>query len=207
MVHGKKSLLDKMFGDYNMKFEGFRAFMCHMIGHPGKKMTFMGCEYGPFREWDYENQLEWFMLDYEPHKKLQCFTADLNRFYLEHPALWADDFSWDGFKWLTVDARDDNVIAYRRKSGNGDFMICVVNFSGAQRHNYGIPVRASEPTEDEEAFDCLETVFSSDAVEYGGSGSNVDLRYPIRDGCARVNLPPLSAIFLEYGFSHGILLK
>ena len=101
VVHGKKSFLDKMSGDYWQKFASARAFLAYMMTHPGKKLLFMGCEFGQFREWDYASGIEWFMLDYESHAKLQRYTAELNHFYLENPPLWECDDSWTDFSGST----------------------------------------------------------------------------------------------------------
>ncbi|MCI8388708.1 MAG: 1,4-alpha-glucan branching protein GlgB [Clostridiales bacterium] len=161
VVHGKKSLLDKMFGDYDNKFAGDRLFMAYQICHPGKKLTFMGCEYGQFREWDYENQLEWFMLDYDMHKKLQKYTAELNRFYLENRPLWELDFTWDGFEWIYPDERDMNIIAFRRMDKKGSELVVVLNFAPVERKNYEIKGLSHVHYVE---------VFNSDRAEFGGSG-------------------------------------
>lgn len=195
VVHGKKALLDKMFGDYYDKFACYRALMCHVMAHPGKKLLFMGCEYGQFREWDYENQLEWFMLDYEMHAKLQHFTAELNRLYLECQPLWSIDDSWAGFDWINPDDADGNVISYRRIAEDGSSVICVVNFSGVSRRDY--PVKAGRDG-------IYEVIFNSDDVAYGGAGLFTDKMIsalPEHEGDAllHVDLAPLSAIYLTYG--------
>ena len=117
-----------MFGDYNEKFAGDRLFMAYQICHPGKKLMFMGQEYGQFREWDYENQLEWFMLDFDMHSKLRGFVMALNRFYLENRELWDLDFSWDGFEWIYPDMSDLNIIAFRRMDKKGNELVIGVQF-------------------------------------------------------------------------------
>ncbi|MBO5273000.1 MAG: 1,4-alpha-glucan branching protein GlgB [Clostridia bacterium] len=195
VVHGKKSLLDKMFGGYYDKFACHRAFMCHMMAHPGKKLLFMGSEYGQFREWDYENQLEWFMLDYEMHEKLRHFTAELNRLYLECPPLWSIDDSWAGFDWINPDDADSNVISYRRISADGSSVICVMNFSGIERRAY--PVKVGRDG-------IYEVIFNSDDIAYGGAGMFSDRMIsaiPEHDCGAllHVDLAPLSAVYLTYG--------
>ena len=199
VVHGKKSLLDKMFGTYEQKFAGFRAFLAYMMTQPGKKLTFMGTEYAPFREWDYENQLEWFMLDYDMHKKTQQFTAALNNFYLSRRELWEDDQSWGGYRWLSGDEADTNTISYARFDRNGAPLLIAVNFAPVTREEYIIPLTREMPRAYREAF-------STDAAKWGGS----DARNPgvlkaepyiphgARDTCYRlkITLPGLSAVVL-----------
>lgn len=140
VVHGKKSLLDKMFGEYDEKFAGMRAFLIYMMTLPGKKLMFMGQEYGQFREWNYENQLEWFMLYYDKHKKLSDFTAAINHLYLATPALWEIDDSWDGFEWISADDSSHNVISYTRRDRSGREVHVVINFSGALWEDYDVEV-------------------------------------------------------------------
>ena len=160
VVHGKKSYLDRHPGDYWNKFAGARGGLCWMMLHPGKKLLFMGTEYGPFREWAYEESLEWFMLDYEMHAKFQHFTADLNHLYLSSPELWARDLGWDGFEWIDADNAEGSVIVLSRSDGKGR-LLAVINFSPVYYPEYrvGVPV-------------CGEwrEVFSSDRLEYGGGG-------------------------------------
>lgn len=193
VVHGKLSLLDKQFGDYHQKFAGFRTFLAYQMTHPGKKLTFMGCEYGPFREWDYENELEWFMLDYDMHKKAQLYTAALNSFYLGERALWERDFSWDGFEWIYPNMNDLNIIAYRRIDKKGGEVITVLNFAPVDRDGFTIVnLKHTRYTE----------VFNSDAEEYGGTGKlNKGVLGTVKafDGTRelRIMLPGLSAVILK----------
>lgn len=149
VVHGKKSLIDKFPGSYDDKFEGLKSFLGYMIGHPGKKLTFMGCEFGQFIEWDYKKELDWLLLDYPRHRMLQKFVKDLNAFYLGNPALWQLDCSQDGFKWIVVDDFKQNIISFIRKAANGEYVICVVNFSPVKRNKYvmGVPENLPYKTE------------------------------------------------------------
>ena len=161
VVHGKKSLLDKMPGDYWQKFANARAFLAYMMTHPGKKLMFMGCEIGQFREWDYAGQIEWFLLDYEAHAKLQHFFAQMNHFYLEHPALWEDDGSWDGFRWINPDDSDRSILSYRRIGKGGEELTIVINFTPVMYENYEIGVsRAGR----------YEEILNSDDERFGGRG-------------------------------------
>ena len=162
VVHGKKSLLDKMFGEYEDKFACMRAFLVYMITLPGKKMTFMGTEFAPFREWDYQNQLEWFMLDYPMHAKMFEFTSALNNFYLQTPALWQIDDGWDGFEWIDADLRDMNTITYRRKSSDGASVSVIINFSPVTHERFRLKVPENGT---------YRVAFSSDDECYGGKNS------------------------------------
>ena len=162
VVHGKKSLLDRMPGSYEQKFAGTRAFMTYMMTHPGKKLLFMGSEIGMFREWDYEDQIEWFLLDYDMHARLQLFNAELNHFYLKHPALWDRDDSIDTFQWIDADNAEQSICSYRRISKDGSELIVLVNFLPVAYENYLLAV----------PYDgWYEEVFNSDDLRYGGTGS------------------------------------
>ena len=129
VVHGKRAFIDKIFGNYEDKFSEMRCALLLMMTFPGKKLMFMGTEYAQFREWDYKNPLEWFMLDYKNHRAMREYTAALNRFYLENEALWYYDFTSNGFEWIYPDEKDKNTVAYKRH-GKEDTLIIVINFSG-----------------------------------------------------------------------------
>lgn len=131
VVHGKRSLLNKIAGSYEDKFATLRATMMYVMSFPGKKMLFMGTEYAPFSEWSETHGLEWFMLDYPAHRAFRDFLRELNHFYLSEPTLYERDFTEDGFSWLLPDAADQNLVAYRRRGETGDELIAVVSFSGA----------------------------------------------------------------------------
>jgi hypothetical protein len=122
VVHGKKSLLDKMPGAYQEKFASTRAFLAYMTAHPGKKLLFMGSEFGQFKEWDYKSPLDWMLFDFEAHRKLDEFTKDLNFFYLQNPPLWELDCKNEGFSWICHDDFEKNIISFIRKAKNGDFL-------------------------------------------------------------------------------------
>lgn len=161
VVHGKKSLLDKMWGDYWQKFAGMRAYLGFMMTHPGKKLLFMGSEFGQFIEWKYDDQLDWFLLDYESHSKLQHYVSELNHLYLATPALWQVDDSWDGFKWIDADNRDQSIFSYRRIDKSGNEFIVILNFTPVVREDFllGVPEAG-----------VYEEIFNSDDEGFGGSG-------------------------------------
>jgi 1,4-alpha-glucan branching enzyme len=168
VVHGKRSLLDKMPGEYEVKFAGLRAFFGYMITHPGKKLTFMGTEFGQFREWDHDSGLDWLLLDFEMHEKLRRCVAELGAFYRDTPALWEVDDSWDGFRWIDCDDRERNIIAFIRADKKGNKIIVLQNFAPVTRYDYciGVPDKG-----------LYEDVFNTDLPEYGGWGqSSGDVR-------------------------------
>ncbi len=188
VVHGKKSLIDKMWGTYHQKFAGMRIFGVWQMTHPGKKLTFMGCEYGQFREWDYENQLEWFMLDFEKHRQLHYFTETLNNLYLSRRELWERDFSWDGFDWIYADRDSDNLIAYRRTDAAGHELVCVINFSAVEYTGYGFPVKGR----------AYRVILSTEDEKFGGDGRKYPEIIHANDlDMITLDLSPLSAVILE----------
>ena len=197
VVHGKKSIIDKMYGSYDEKFSTMRAFLTYMMTLPGKKMTFMGTEFAQFREWDYENQLEWFMLDYPKHREMQSFVSYLNNFYLENKELWEIDNSYDGYEWIEYSQDDLNVISYKRKAIDLSELLIVINFSPVMRENYKVNVA--------EAGNYQE-ILSTDEIQFGGNGSlnsgviksnkEINSQGEIQN-FVNINLPPLSGIILR----------
>lgn len=151
VVHGKKSFIDKMFGSYEDKFLQARAALLMMFGFPGKKLLFMGTEYAQFREWNYDDSLEWFMTDYPSHAEFRFFVASLNELYLASSELWDKDFTPDGFEWIYADESDKNVVAFKRYNKAGDALIFVVSFSNCEQ---SIKIPCGEKCE-------LECVFES----------------------------------------------
>ncbi len=132
VVHGKKALIDKMFGSYEDKFKQIRTALLLTMTYPGKKLLFMGSEFGQFREWDYKSSVEWFMLDYKKHHALREYVAALNRFYLSQPALWEYDYKTEGFEWISVDENEKNLIVFKR-NGIKNSLIIIINFSGTEQ--------------------------------------------------------------------------
>ena len=194
VVHGKGSLINKMPGEYEDKFASVRTFLGYMMAHPGKKLLFMGCEFGQFKEWDFESGLDWLLLDYESHRMLRHFTRSLNHFYLENPPLWENDFSWEGFAWIAHDDYTQSVICFRRMDHNGNELIAVCNFNPVRRENYhiGVPVHVT-----------YVEVFNTDAAEFGGGGilnGTLDSELKPMHGLEQslsLTLPPLSVLYLK----------
>ena len=140
VVHGKCSLLNKMFGTHNQKMQQFRATMLLMLTYPGKKMLFMGSEYGQYAEWNYKKALEWFMLDYPDHRALRDYVQSLNHFYLAHSELWSIDFDAEGFEWIDPDANESNLVVYRRRDEARNELVVAITFSGSDVVNIPLPI-------------------------------------------------------------------
>ena len=159
VVHGKGSLINKMPGDYDQKFDNFRAFMTFIMTHPGKKLIFMGSEFAQFIEWDYKKELDWMLLSYDKHRVTKDFVKALNKFYLNNPALYRYDFDERGFQWISGEDHQQSIISFRRKDGEGTELIIVCNFVPVKRDNYRIGVPESGS---------YKTVFCSDWELFGG---------------------------------------
>lgn len=149
-----------MNGDYNQKFDAIRAFYGYLMAHPGKKLTFMGTEIGQFDEWDNTRQIEYDLLRFEKHQKLQNYVKALNWFYLTHSELFEVDASWDGFEWIIANDTRNNVVVFSRSNKQGEKLICVCNFSPVQLSHYRAYVEKGTYKE----------LFNSDNVEFGGGG-------------------------------------
>ena len=195
VVYGKGSLINKMPGDYDLKFSGLRALLGYMIAHPGKKLTFMGQEFAQFAEWNYKSELDWFLLNFEKHYKTREFVKALNKFYKKTPALYEVDCSWAGFSWIANDDYEQSIIAFKRIAKNGDEIIVVCNFVPVGRDNYRIGIR------DEGTY---KTVFSTDWLEFGGNTKKstkvIKTEKIGMHGCdnsVALNIPPMSVTFLK----------
>lgn len=195
VVHGKKSLIDKMPGSYDEKFAGVRAFLGYMMAHPGKKLMFMGQEFGQFIEWNYEKGLDWLLLDYPKHRALQNYFKKINEFYKANPAFWQIDYSWEGFSWISSDDKDNSVIAFRRIDEKDKEIIVVCNFTNVERCDYriGIPKKGA-----------YKIVFNSDDVDFGGEGKGNKGKLKTEsinmhgfEQSISLDLPPMSAIYIK----------
>ena len=161
VVHGKKSLIDKMYGTYEEKFAAYKTFLTYFMTMPGKKLMFMGGEIGQFLEWRYDDQLEWNVLDLEPHKKLHDYIRTLNHLYVESKALWELEQSWDGFRWINEADNENSVVSYiRRGKRPAELLVIAANFTPCDRLGYKLGV----PYEGE-----YEVILHSNSTEFGGS--------------------------------------
>ncbi|MBR5144850.1 MAG: 1,4-alpha-glucan branching protein GlgB [Clostridia bacterium] len=185
VVHGKLSFVNKMFGSLEDKFWQARTSLMLMMTYPGKKMLFMGTEYAQFREWDYDNSLEWFMLEYPRHKQFREFVASLNAFYLNNSELWDIDFDEEGFRWLLADEADKNVVAYQRVNKKGKYLTVLLNFSGGEQR-VTIPVDKALR---------LESVF--DTGNLSEQQKNVTVYKNDGKYYADITLPPFSGVIYK----------
>lgn len=198
VVHGKRAMLDKMPGDFWQKFANLRALYGYMYGHPGKKLLFMGGEIGQWIEWNFENSLDWHLLQYEPHQKLQRFVRDINLLYRSEPSLYEVDFDYTGFEWIDFHDSDNCTISFLRRGRNhDDILIFVCNFTPVPRYNYRLGVPKS-------GF--YREILNSDSEIYGGSnmgnsgGVNaVPMSWQGRPYSVEMTLPPLSVVILKPG--------
>jgi 1,4-alpha-glucan branching enzyme len=198
VVHLKRSMLDKMPGDFWQRFANLRALYAYQYGHPGKKLLFMGGEFGQWREWSEARALDWELLaDESRHKGLQMLVQDLNRFYGEHPAMHSADGSWEGFTWLDFRDSKNSVVAFARHTPDHSEVISVVcNFTPVVRHDYRIPVL--QPGTYHE-------LLNTDAAVYGGS--DVRNTEPLTSSptpwqghpySISLTLPPLAVVYLGF---------
>jgi 1,4-alpha-glucan branching enzyme len=196
VVHGKKSMLDKMPGDAWQRFANLRSLYAHMWAHPGKKMLFMGGEIGQWCEWNHEDSLQWHLLDFEPHRGLQRLVGDLNQLYRNEPALYEVDFDWNGFQWIDLHDSEHSTLTYLRLAKDpSNYMVCAFNFTPVPRVGY----RMGVPREG-----WYREVLNSDASIYGGSNignaGGIQAEPVPWNGqpySLIVTLPPLAGVFFK----------
>ena len=195
VVHGKHSLLDKMPGDAWQKFANLRLLLTHQMCNPGKKLNFMGNEFGQGREWNVNASLDWHLLNEHWHQGIKLATHDLNQLYKYLPAFHDLDFQPQGFEWIDCQDADQSVLSYMRRARDGSFVIAAFNFTPVPRHQYrlGVPQAGT-----------YAEIFNSDAQYYGGSnisnGTSIHTEPTAWMGQAQsisISLPPLSGIILQ----------
>lgn len=194
VVHGKHTIVDKMWGNYEQKFAQARTLYMYMMTHPGKKLNFMGNEIAQFREWDEEKENDWFMLEYPMHDSFSHYIADLNKLVVENPAFYELDYTWEGFKWIDADNKADNMFIYQRMNEDQKFII-VLNFSPNHYANFRIGVEKNST---------LKEVLNTDTDIY--SGSNIRNKKALRtkkvphnflDYSCEIEIAPFSGIIFE----------
>ncbi len=197
VVHGKRSLLDKMPGDLWQKFANLRLFLLAMWMHPGKKLLFMGCEYGQWTEWYCKKSLDWHLLEENNmHGKMLVFMAAINRLYLENPSLWQQDFSYEGFHWIDLEDRNNSIISFvRYAKDRDDHLVCVFNFTPQTFFEYTIGLPTGR---------MYREIFCSDNGMYGGSAASDKKTYlPVAEPYAQagyratMKIPPLAGVILK----------
>ncbi len=196
VVHGKKSLIDKMFGEYDVKFPEYRAFLGFYMSLPGRKLMFMGGEFGQFLEWRFEDQLEWNLLANERHQRLQNYVRDLNAFYRDNPEMWHEDSNMEGFLWINGGDTKNCVFSYARcLKKRRSMIIAVINMAPGEHKKYRIGVPKAGD---------YEVIFHSNATKYGGTRRITKKTYKTKDTpengfpyCLDLAVDSYSAMFLK----------
>lgn len=189
VVHGKATIMQKMNGEYDVKFPQARAFYMYMYAHPGKKLNFMGNEIGQFREWDEKRAQDWDILTYPIHDAFHRFMKNLNLLYLEHPALYRNDYSTDGFRWIDCHQEERCIYTFERISEK-ERLLAVFNFSDQTQEDYEITLDNAKK---------LTLLLASDAPEYGGTKTykDADKEITLKKHCAAFSLSPHSAVYYK----------
>jgi len=196
VVHGKKSLIDKMPGDYGQKFAGLRLLYLYQICHPGKKLLFMGGEFGQFIEWRFDSALEWFLLDFEKHHQYRDYVCALNQLYQQEKSLWEIDHDWQGFEWIDVHNHIQSILIFQRKALNEkDMLIVVLNLQPMGYENFRVGVPTSG---------YYTVCFNSDSACFGGAtlqDPDPFLAQPIawhgKENSISIQIPPLTGIIIK----------
>ena len=195
VVHGKGALLAKMPGDMWQQFANLRALYAYMFAHPGKKLLFMGSEFGQWNEWNFDQPLDWMLLDFDTHRGLQKCVSDLNKLYVREAALHEIDFSWEGFQWIDFHDVDSSIVSFIRRSHNpADEIVVAVNLTPVPRYGYRVGVPQAGTWRE---------IFNSDSSYYGGSNvGNVllptdDKPWQGQNFSVMMTLPPLGVVYLK----------
>ena len=196
VVHGKRSLIGRMSGDYWQQFANLRLLYAYQFAHPGKKLMFMGGEFAQFIEWRYYEPLEWFLLEYPMHRSMQDYVRELNHFYTASPTLYQCDTGWDGFEWASVDDRDQSVLAFFRRDKQGGELLCAFNFTPVPQGAYSLGLERKL-----ELRECL----NSDSSRFGGTGdwqnpkpvAAESSRNGTRPYSVSIVIPPLGAVYFH----------
>jgi 1,4-alpha-glucan branching enzyme len=197
VVYGKRSILGRMPGDEWQRFANLRLLYTYMFTHPGAKLLFQGAEFGQSEEWNFQQSLDWHLLQYKPHKGVQSLIKDLNKLYKKEPALFDKQFSAEGFEWIDYNDAENSVLVYIRKANNdADNLIIACNMTPVPRDNYRIGLPKSGE---------LKEIFNTDLKKYFGSGeyknavvSSENEPHQFREISAEINIPPLGAVVLKY---------
>lgn len=199
VVHGKGSMIEKMPGEYEDKFANLRTAYGFMYGHPGKKLLFMGQEFAQFREWSEKRSLDWELLDYDMHKKMQAYVRELNKLYEKYDAMYVNDCEPIGFEWMSCDNANMSTVSFvRRGSSAKDQLLFICNFTPVQYEEYrtGVPC-AGEYTK----------ILSSDDEKFGGTGVNVKkvvkaekIECEKKEYSIELNLPPMSVTVFKFDY-------
>jgi len=195
VVKGKKSLAGKMPGDEKSKFNHIKTFMAYMMMHPGKKLMFMGNEFGQKSEWNTDTQLSWEDVQYPENNKLQQFVRMLNKFYLENPCMYETEDSWEGFHWIHHDDFTQCIMAFRRIDKSGNSIIVLCNFLPIKRENYriGVPYKGIYA----EVLNTDDTVFGGNGLTNGEKIQSVNVPMHGYDQSIILTVPPLSAMYFK----------
>ncbi|HZJ82621.1 MAG TPA: 1,4-alpha-glucan branching protein GlgB, partial [Clostridia bacterium] len=201
VVHGKKSLIGRMPGDYWRQFAGLRALRFYQMCHPGKKLLFMGSEFGQFIEWRYDGELDWFLLDYESHKGFKDYTQSLNHLYIDEASLWKNDMNWEGFSWLEANNSEQSVLAFTRWANEEEFVIVVLNLKPDFYPEYriGVPMKGE-----------YRERFNTDSELFGGSGQvnegvlkTQTIPFHGQEHSVEIKLPPLAGVLIKLAPKHN----
>ena len=196
VVHGKRSLIGRMPGDWWRQFAGARLLPMYAACHPGGMLSFMGNEFAQFIEWREYEELEWFLLQNATHAGVQAFIRELNHVYRAEKALWEIDNSWDGFDWIDADNNEQGILSFVRKAKDGSAILCVLNFRPESHEGFrlGVPFAGA-----------WQEILSSDDARFGGSGKTNPRRLHTkkvpshgRDVSLVLTVPPLGGTLIKY---------